>query len=84
MSEDAEFATLLQDAGVLFIGPTPEVLVEFGLKHEARKLAAAAKVPIVPGSAIITSIEDAINEAARIGYPVLEEESPNSYWKLNV
>jgi urea carboxylase len=71
LSESAEFAERCQAAGLVFIGPTVAQLQSFGLKHEARELAARAGVPLLPGSGLLPSLAAARAEAARIGFPVL-------------
>ena len=75
LSENPAFAQALEDGGVVFIGPRPEHLRCFGLKHEARALAQAAGVALLPGSEVLTSVEDAHAWAARIGYPVMLKSS---------
>lgn len=55
---------------MVFVGPSPKNIEEFGLKHRARELAQAAGVPLVPGTDMITSQEEAAKEAQRLGYPV--------------
>jgi len=71
LSENGEFASACADAGLVFIGPTPAQMRDFGLKHRARELAARNDVPLLPGSALLTSLAEAQHEAARIGYPVM-------------
>jgi urea carboxylase len=71
LSENAAFAEQCAQSGIAFIGPTPEQLRRFGLKHEARALAHAAGVPLVPGTGLLGSIEEADASALRIGYPVM-------------
>src|SRR6185295_11232268 len=56
LSENAEFAAACERDGCAFIGPTPEQIRRFGLKHEARALAAAAGVPLSPGSDILRDL----------------------------
>src|SRR5215217_5346050 len=46
LSENPEFAAMCEDAGVAFIGPTPEQMRRFGLKHTAREIAQSAGVPM--------------------------------------
>ncbi len=70
LSENAQFAEDLHHSGILFIGPMPETLIEFGLKHRARELAVKANVPIVPGTEIISTVEEATESARLLGYPV--------------
>ena len=71
LSENAAFAEACEHAGIRFIGPTPDHLRRFGLKHEARALAAAADVPLLPGSGLLDDVAHARTEAARVGYPVM-------------
>ncbi|QNK31268.1 urea carboxylase [Serratia sp. JUb9] len=71
LSESAEFADACAAAGVAFIGPTAQQIREFGLKHRARELAAAAGVPMTPGTGLLANVEEAVSAAARIGYPVM-------------
>ena len=71
LSENADFALKLQTAGVLFIGPDVQTLLDFGLKHTARDLALQADVPVVPGTPMICSVDEAHVAAARLGYPVM-------------
>ena len=75
LSENAGFADVLAGAGVAFIGPRPEHLRRFGLKHEARALAARAGVPLLPGSDVLKGVDDALASAATIGYPVMLKSS---------
>lgn len=75
LSENADFAEVLADEGVAFIGPRPEHLRQFGLKHEARALAARAGVPLLPGSDVLNGVDDALAAAANIGYPVMLKSS---------
>nr|WP_321240520.1 urea carboxylase [uncultured Tolumonas sp.] len=71
LSENPDFARLCVDEGLVFLGPTPEQMVVFGLKHKARALAEAAHVPLLPGTGLLSSLDEALFEAARIGYPVM-------------
>ena len=71
LSENAEFAEKLAAHGIRFIGPRPEHLREFGLKHTARDLAQKSGVPLRPGTGLLDDAEQAVNEAERIGYPVM-------------
>ncbi|MGP4052276.1 urea carboxylase [Streptomyces sp. 2A115] len=71
LSEDAAFARRCEDAGIVFVGPTPEQLELFGAKHTARAAAEAAGVPLAPGTGLLASVEDALDAAGRIGYPVM-------------
>lgn len=71
LSENADFARQCEAAGIVFIGPTPEQLVDFGLKHRARELAQRFEVPLVPGSGLLPTAEAALEAARGIGYPVM-------------
>ena len=71
LSENAEFAERCAQAGIAFIGPTPEQMRAFGLKHTARALAERNQVPLLPGSGLLADSGHALAEAARIGYPVM-------------
>ncbi|MEB5479864.1 urea carboxylase [Shouchella clausii] len=71
LSENAGFARACQRAGIQFIGPKPEQIEQFGLKHEARALALQAEVPLLPGTELLHQKEEALHEAASIGYPVM-------------
>ena len=71
LSENAGFAERLAERGVVFIGPRPEHIRRFGLKHEARAITEQAGVNLMPGSGLLRSAKDALREAKRIGYPVM-------------
>ena len=71
LSENAEFSRRCEEAGIVFIGPTPANMISFGLKHEARKLAEESNVPCLPGTALLSDVDAALESADSIGYPVL-------------
>jgi urea carboxylase len=71
LSESAEFAAACAQQGIAFVGPLPEQMRAFGLKHTARELAARNEVPLLPGSGLLSDVGHARAEAARIGYPVM-------------
>ncbi|WP_433698864.1 urea carboxylase [Nocardiopsis sp. CA-288880] len=71
LSESAAFAHAVEAAGLVFVGPEPRHLEEFGDKHTARKAAAAAGLPMVAGSETLPDVEQAAAAAERIGYPVI-------------
>ncbi|MFF2094417.1 urea carboxylase [Paenibacillus sp. NPDC058174] len=71
LSENADFARACRERGIVFIGPEPEQMERFGLKHSARELAEKAGVPMLPGTPLITEFAEALSEAGRIGYPVI-------------
>jgi urea carboxylase len=71
LAENADFAAACEAAGVAFIGPTPDQMRAFGLKHTARALAAGSGVPLLPGTELLRDVDEARAAAARIGYPVM-------------
>ncbi|WP_326954790.1 urea carboxylase [Amycolatopsis sp. NBC_01286] len=71
LSEDAAFARACEDAGLVFAGPSPEHLEVFGSKHTAREAAIAAGVPLLPGTGLLSDVDEAVAHAAEIGYPVM-------------
>jgi urea carboxylase len=71
LSESLPFAAACEEAGIAFVGPTAHQIGEFGLKHRARELAAAADVPMTPGTPLLNSLEEALSAADTIGYPVM-------------
>ncbi|MBB3062916.1 acetyl-CoA carboxylase biotin carboxylase subunit [Microbulbifer rhizosphaerae] len=72
LSENAELARICAERGIVFIGPSAEVIRRMGDKTEARRAMIAAGVPVTPGSeGNLATVEDALGEAARIGYPVM-------------
>jgi acetyl-CoA carboxylase biotin carboxylase subunit len=76
LSENAGFAAAVAAAGLSFIGPPVEAIRSMGDKIESKRLAAAAGVPILPGSdGALSDVDDALSEADRIGYPILLKAS---------
>ncbi len=76
LSENAEFARACQAAGLVFIGPDPEAMALMGSKRQAKIAMMAAGVPCVPGyEGGEQTDERFINEAQRIGYPVMIKAS---------
>ena len=76
LSERASFARKCRDAGIMFVGPTPEVIDALGDKVAARKIAEAAGVPIVPGTPQgVKTVAEARAFADRVGYPVIIKAS---------
>jgi urea carboxylase len=72
LSENASFARQVSEAGLVWVGPSPEAIEAFGVKHTARDLAAKADVPIVPGTkGLVKDEEDAAIQAEQIGFPVM-------------
>ncbi len=71
LSENAGFARACEEAGFVFVGPSPEAIGAMGDKARARRTMAEAGVPVVPGSDGVVGEAEAAEEAERIGYPVL-------------
>ena len=72
LSENADFAEMVEAHGLTFIGPSPEHIRMMGDKIAAKTAMATLGVPLVPGSAgELTDLDEAMEVAARIGYPVL-------------
>lgn len=75
LSENAAFAEAVEAAGIRFLGPTSAQIAAFGLKHEARRLAMAAEVPLLSGSDLLESLDHALTTADAIGWPVMLKSS---------
>ena len=71
LSENPGFAEACEAAGIAFIGPTAEQMRAFGLKHTARGIARANGVPLLPGTGLLASSAEALDEATKIGLPVM-------------
>ncbi|MCW4462945.1 urea carboxylase [Sphingomonas sp. BT-65] len=71
LAENVDFAEACAAAGIVFIGPTPDNIRTFGLKHSARALAAAHDVPLAPGTDLLTDEGEAVRAACAIGFPVI-------------
>nr|WP_225955031.1 urea carboxylase [Kibdelosporangium phytohabitans] len=71
LSEDAAFARAVEKAGIAFVGPSPDHLDVFGSKHTAREKAIAAGVPLLPGTGLLATVDEALDAADLIGYPVM-------------
>ncbi len=72
LSENAEFAALCEDSGIVFIGPPSSAIAKLGSKTSARELAKRAGTPIPPGTEqALQSIEETRSLAAKVGYPVI-------------
>jgi propionyl-CoA carboxylase alpha chain len=77
LSENADFARAVVDAGLVWVGPTPDSMLAMALKVEAKRIAADAGVPLVPGAELSADASAAELAAAAdgVGYPVLVKAS---------
>jgi len=75
LSENAEFAEKCEEHHLVFIGPRPDNIRAIGDKASARALAVVADVPVVPGSGLLETLEEALSWADKIGYPVMLKAS---------
>ena len=72
LSENPDFATALEEAGIIFVGPSVAALKQLGDKVAAREIAIKAGVPVLPGSArAVASLAEAKQVATDMGYPVI-------------
>lgn len=76
LSENADFARLVEACGLIFIGPKPDIIEKMGNKTKARELMIQAGVKVVKGSKeIVLNVEEGIKQAKEIGYPVMIKAS---------
>jgi len=71
LSENPGFAEQCEAANIAFIGPTPQQMRDFGLKHTARALAEANGVPLLPGTGLLNDVQEAETAVHKIGFPVM-------------
>ncbi len=71
LSENAHFAELCEKNNLVFIGPTTENMKKLCDKERIKRLVAEAGLTIIPGSAILGTVQDASIAAVKIGYPVM-------------
>jgi acetyl-CoA carboxylase, biotin carboxylase subunit len=71
LAENAEFSEICERSGITFIGPTPQQIRLMGDKAAARRTMVEVGVPVVPGSDIVESVEQGLEIAQEIGFPVL-------------
>ncbi|HTA88852.1 MAG TPA: acetyl-CoA carboxylase biotin carboxylase subunit [Polyangiaceae bacterium] len=71
LSESTKFAQVVEQCGLNFIGPSSEAMAQWGDKLRAREAAQKFGLPLLPGSAALTSFEHAESEAKRVGFPVM-------------
>ncbi|MDO4562551.1 MAG: acetyl-CoA carboxylase biotin carboxylase subunit [Clostridia bacterium] len=71
LAENSEFAALCEAQGITFIGPRSSVIARLGDKETARAMMRQASVPLLPGSSLVATAEEAKTESAKIGFPLL-------------
>lgn len=71
LSENADFAEMVEEHGITFIGPKPEQIRMMGDKLRAREAAVASGLPVIPGSPALKSVDEAKKWGAEIGYPII-------------
>jgi len=72
LSENDEFARAIMDAGITYIGPSPDAIRDMGSKTKARESMIAAGIPIIPGSdGALGNLDGALDVAHAMGYPVM-------------
>ena len=75
LSENIAFARECARRGITFIGPTPENIDAFALKHTARATALSCGVPLLPGTGLLIDLADALSQADALRYPVMLKSS---------
>ncbi len=85
LSENANFAEVVETCGMKFIGPTPDVMRLMGEKEKARAAMKAEGVPILPGSeGILSSTEEALEYARSVGFPVIVKAAHGGGGPMNL
>jgi acetyl-CoA carboxylase biotin carboxylase subunit len=75
LSENSEFARITGACGLTFIGPTPENMQQWGDKVTARANAVRLGLPLLPGTGVLRDVEDAVEQAKKVGFPVMLKAS---------
>lgn len=76
LSENSKFAQMCEECNITFIGPDAETIESMGNKSKAREIMIKSGVPVIPGTeGSIGTVEEALEEADRIGYPVMVKAS---------
>ncbi|HFD6465916.1 TPA: acetyl-CoA carboxylase biotin carboxylase subunit [Enterococcus hirae] len=72
LSENSRFASMCEECNIAFIGPKSQTIDAMGNKINARRLMQEANVPVIPGSdGVLSTVEEALTVADKIGYPVM-------------
>ncbi|MGD2168994.1 MAG: acetyl-CoA carboxylase biotin carboxylase subunit [Chlamydiota bacterium] len=76
LSENANFASICESSGLVFIGPDSKTISSLGDKANAKALAKSAKCPVIPGSdGIVADVNEGLKEAIKIGFPIFIKAS---------
>ena len=75
LSENPEFAETCEQCGLKFIGPKPEQMRQWGDKVTSRALAKSLGLPVLEGTELATSVDDAVEKASALGFPVVLKAS---------
>ncbi len=75
LSENAEFAQAVMDAGIAWVGPPPKAIDAMGSKIGAREIVTKAGVPVVPGTPPLSTVEEVRAAAKKMGFPILIKAS---------
>lgn len=71
LSENAQFASLCGQNGLVFIGPSPERMEELSDKAALKEKMAAGGLPVIPGTGVLKTVKEALEAAGQMGYPVM-------------
>ena len=71
LSENAAFASLCRENGIAFIGPDADTMKKLEDKAEMKRLAKEAGLPVIPGTGVLSCVEEALEKAEELGYPVM-------------
>ncbi|KAK7230131.1 hypothetical protein V2G26_002301 [Clonostachys chloroleuca] len=71
LSENVDFARRVTEAGMVFAGPSPESISEMGLKHRARHIAVSSGLPVIPGTDLLSTENEALQSAQELDFPVM-------------
>ncbi|TNF45420.1 ATP-grasp domain-containing protein [bacterium] len=73
LAENADFAREIQDAGLIWVGPPPELISKLGDKAQARRMAIEAGVPVIPGTEEVNNVQDALTwlDDSGVDYPIM-------------
>jgi len=75
LAEVSNFAEICEESNIVFIGPRSEVMAKMGNKAMARQIAVENRVPVIPGTGVIENEDHALEEAHKIGFPVMIKAS---------